>query len=113
MAKFSTLALSVSMTAAAIAAPAAANEDALPRALVSYSDLDLSQAADVERLTSRIERAARKICVSEPRHDLRRQAQSDACRAQAIRSVEGQLANLLDASNIELAGREGKLAIRP
>ncbi|MGL3822574.1 UrcA family protein [Sphingopyxis sp. R3-92] len=113
MAKFTNLLLAASVAAAGIAAPAAANEDNQPRALVSYKDLDLSQAADRARLSSRIERAARKICVVEPRRDLQRQAESRECRAQAMRSVEIQVASLLNGNGAQLTDPQGKLLAAP
>lgn len=113
MAKFTNLLLAASVAVAGIAAPAAANEDNLPRTMVSYKDLDLSQAVDRARLSSRIERAARKICAVEPRRDPRRQAQSRECRAQAMRSVEIQVASLLNGNGAQLTDPQGKLLAAP
>lgn len=108
MAKFSNFMLAASMSAAAFAVPAAASEDVRPRAEVRYGDLDLSQAAGRAQLTSRIQRAARKICGARFERDLQRRAASQACRAEAMRSVEVQLASVLGGHRAQLAEREGK-----
>ncbi|OWR01054.1 UrcA family protein [Sphingopyxis witflariensis] len=113
MAKFTNLLLAASVAVAGIAAPVAASENGLPRTFVSYSDLDLSSVAGREQLSIRIERAARKICAVEPRRDLQRQAASKACQAQAMRSVEVQLAGLLNGNGAQLTDREGKLLAAP
>ena len=113
MAKFTNLLLAASVAVAGIAAPAAASENGLPSAPVVYSDLDLSSVAGREQLSTRIERTARKICALEPRRDLQRQAESRACQAQAMRSVEVQLAGLLNGNGAQLTDREGKLLAAP
>lgn len=109
MAKFSNFMLAASMSAAALAVPAAASEDTLPRAEVRYMDLDLSQSADRQRLTDRLQRAARQVCPAVSGRDLKRQAESRACRAQALRSADLQLASVLGGHHTKLAEREGKL----
>lgn len=113
MAKFSTFLLAASMMTAGIAAPAAANDDGSKRVAVHYDDLNLSSTADRERLSLRVARAVRQVCAVEPLRDLRLRAQSQECQKHTMRTAEVQLANLLSANRVALAGGESILLIRP
>ncbi len=113
MAKFSNLLLAASMLTASIAVPAAASEDEQPRVVVHYGDLDMSSTTDRERLSMRVAGAVKRVCAVETRADVRRQAASRACRAQAMQNVEAKLASLLNGNGAELADREGKILSAP
>ncbi|WP_033073184.1 UrcA family protein [Sphingopyxis sp. MWB1] len=73
---------------------------------VAVADLDLSTAAGQAVLDRRIELALRQVCATDPRPDLRQQAQAQSCRAQAMREIEPQLASLTGGGNTMLAKRE-------
>ena len=109
MAKFTNLLLAVSVAAAGVAAPAAASETELSRAVVHYGDLDLSCAAGREQLSTRVSGAVKRICAVETRADVRRKAASRECRAQAMRNVNVQMASLFDGGSAELPDGEGKI----
>lgn len=113
MAKFSTLFLAASMLIAGTAAPAAATEDQPRRAFVSYGDLDLTDGADRERLTARVDRAVRQVCAAETRRDVRAQAETSACRDQARRNADAHLASLFSGNRLALAERGSKFLIMP
>jgi UrcA family protein len=65
-------------------AGAAATADDAPSVRVTYSDLDLTRDAGVERLYSRLRRAADSVCGDTDIHDMRRAARQRACVAHAL-----------------------------
>lgn len=107
MAKLSTFLLAASVSLAGFAVPAAASEDELPRVVVHYGDLDMSSIAGRKRLSMRVAGAVKQVCGSEAQRDLRRQAQSRACRVQAMQKVERELASVVNGHGVELADRDG------
>ena len=52
--------------------------------VVSFSDLNLHSRAGVAQLHARIRTAAREVCGSAGRHDLRAAANVRACQSQAV-----------------------------
>ena len=113
MAKFSIILMAATVATAGIAAPAAATEDEAPRAVVHYGDLDLSSTVGRERLSMRVSGAVKQVCAVETRADMRRQEASRACRTQAMRNVEGQLASLLNGNGTQLADRRELILSAP
>jgi UrcA family protein len=59
--------------------------------VVHYSDLDLSQSRDAERLYGRIVKAARIACGYDPRSELRRLTISENCIHEAIANAVAQV----------------------
>ena len=81
-----TLILALSLSVAAV--PAAAQTD-VPTAAVSTSDLDLTRAADRERLDTRLKSAARRLCRSGLRSTAEN-AREPACIAAALANAAPQ-----------------------
>ncbi|MDY6948194.1 MAG: UrcA family protein [Pseudomonadota bacterium] len=95
-------------------AGAAPNEISAHRAVIGYSDLDLSQHADVRRLYSRLQRASDEVC-SQYRfsRDLRTKRQYSSCYqdslSRAVDSVGHAAVKAMYEDHIRMAGRSGKL----
>lgn len=90
-----TLILALSLAASAIPATAAENENATVE--VRIDDLDLSRAADRERLDTRVKSAARSVC----RTNLRRAGEGSrqaACVTAALAQAEPQAARAIAAA---------------
>jgi UrcA family protein len=71
------------MLASSSFAGGAADADA-PSVRVSFADLDLTRDAGVERLYTRLRRAAGSVCGDTDIHDMRRAARHRACVARAV-----------------------------
>ena len=61
------------------------------RAVVSYSDLDLSQSKDVQRFYRRVRHAARQVCDNSPGLDLRLLSEYNACMKKAMSEAANQV----------------------
>jgi len=88
-------------------------ESALPTAIVSYADLDITSAAGLRTLNRRVEQAAASICVEpgiwplavamDQRH-CKSVALSQA-RADIVRVVKARIAGLDHSSSVRVAAR--------
>lgn len=86
--------IGMAMLATALSANLAsvANADEGVRtAVVSYSDLDLSQSRDVQRFHRRVRHAARKVCDNSPGYDLSLLTQYQACMKRAMSDADSQV----------------------
>jgi UrcA family protein len=79
---FGIAALAAGLTASL--ASAATIDDEIKTVVVRYSDLDLSQPSDAQRLYVRIKNAARVACGDVGPEQLERRASFEACMSQAI-----------------------------
>jgi UrcA family protein len=107
MAKLSFLLLAASVTTAGLSVPAAAEEDERPRAVVRYDDLNLASVAGRERLSTRVRTAVKRMCRTDFRQTLQQRAGARMCKVHAMRSVEPQLAALLNGNGTAFAGKDG------
>ena len=69
---------------------------------VAYGDLDVSSPAGAAELRGRIHRAAYRVCGQE---DAGTRFAVAACRAQAVKSAQAQLALKTGRSDVRLAAR--------
>lgn len=105
MAKFSILMLAAPMAFAAVASPAAAEEEEGRSVVVRYDDLNLSSAQGRDRLNSRVKDAIMTVCGSRPqyRQTLGERALSRKCEDTATRDADAKLAGLFNGSAGRLA----------
>jgi UrcA family protein len=85
------IALALAIGAASLIADvASARDDGQVSTVVNYRDLDLSQAADAQRLYARLKRASKEVCyTSLDVRSLRIHRRQEACYAEALdRAVE-------------------------
>ncbi|MEL6878239.1 MAG: UrcA family protein [Pseudomonadota bacterium] len=84
---------------AALSTPAIAGGEKAPAVTVEIADLNLSTPEGQERLDRRIETAARKVCgLDAVRTGTRmRSARSERCYTEAMKSVEQQVAAMIEA----------------
>jgi len=109
-----TLMLMIAMTATGGAsATAMAQEGDTPQILVHYNDLDLTTTSGRERLDLRVRNAIRSMCKISERQPLRQRAMAQECVAQAHRSVEPQLAALLNGSSARFASEKPPVVAAP
>ena len=84
--------LAGTLSAAAIAAPPIVVEASpQPTAIVSFADLDLSQAAGRARLDGRVRRAAEELCVDTGVRDLAERIEQKGCVSFAVASARPQI----------------------
>ena len=102
---------------AASAHPSAQSEAEIAKAVVNYTDLDLSQEADVRSLYARLQRASERVCGDYK--DLRSLAMKrsyDACYRQSLsRAVDAVNHSAVTAmfvadNRIKVAGRAPKVS---
>ena len=74
-----------------IADIAAAKERGAASTAVNYSDLDLTQSADTQRLYARLKYASQKVCASYDSRELRMQTLRDACFDKALSAAVEQV----------------------
>lgn len=74
-----------------IADIAAAKEQGAAHTVVNYSDLDLTQSADTQRLYARLKYASQKVCASYDSRELRMQSLREACLDQALSAAVEQV----------------------
>jgi UrcA family protein len=91
-------------------AAARAAQDSVPTRVVHFDDLDISKPAGAQKLYRRIEAAARQVCESNVKSDLRTMSREHACYQQAIdnavRAVNSvTLANLHAGAPLRVASR--------
>jgi UrcA family protein len=105
-------AIAAAMTAliVPIATPAHAMDETIveanaqrPVAKVSYADLDLRRAADVEALNARVRRAATNICINPSDRDLRLQMAGRECRDTALEGAKPQVLAAIANAGQQLA----------
>lgn len=102
---------------AAMAHPSAQNDAEIAKAVVNYTDLDLSKAADVRSLYERLQRASAQVCGDYK--DLRSLAMKrsyDVCYQESLsRAVDevnhSAVTAMFAADNrVKVAGRVGKVS---
>ena len=76
---------------AATLAAAATRDDEVPRIVVKYADLNLSNPEDAATLLHRIERAARQVCPDADLLNLRAMQVSVQCRRAAVARAVGAI----------------------
>lgn len=109
-----TLMLMIAITAAGGAsATAMAQDGRTPQIMVRHSDLDLATANGRERLDTRVRFAIRSMCNVDERQSLKQRAMAQECEAQAHRSVEPQLAALLNGSSARFASEKPPVVAAP
>jgi UrcA family protein len=99
---------------AAIAAPAAAqvNSDA-PRAVIRYSDLDLSRPSGADAMIGRIRQAALSVCGdASSTRGLARVAEQRACMAETMVATVKQVNAPLVSQRFGLAANPAHLAAK-
>ena len=72
-------------------ASAADTDEGVRKAVVSYSDLDLSQSADLQRFYRRVKNAARQVCDNSPGSDLALLTEYQACMRKAMSDANSQV----------------------
>jgi UrcA family protein len=72
-------------------AAAASHDEEVPRVVVKYSDLNLSNPEDAATLLHRIEQAARRVCPDADLLNLRALQVSVQCRRQAVARAVGAI----------------------
>ena len=70
---------------------AAAKEREAASAVVNYSDLDLTQSADTQRLYARLRYASQRVCASYDSRELRMQSLREACLDKALSAAVEQV----------------------
>ena len=95
------------------AAPAVAQDSDAPQVAVRYDDLNLSTTAGRDRLDTRVRTAIRAMCTDSSRLTLRQRAVAQECMAQAKRSIEPQLAALLNGSTAKFASDKPPVVAAP
>lgn len=73
---------------------------------VSYRDLDLASPAGVAALKARVHAAVRRVCPDVDLRELRQLRGMTACRSEAARMADAQIAAVIDTAQ-RLAAREG------
>jgi UrcA family protein len=91
-----------------IADIAAAKERDAASTVVRYSDLDLTQTQDVNRLYARLKYASKKVCNSYDSREMSVQALHDACYSKALNSA---VAEVNDARLTSLHASEPKIRL--
>jgi UrcA family protein len=83
-----------------------------PSTMVSYADLDLTNATGVAELNARVKRAARSICVANGHRDLARIVSENACRDTALDHARPQIAAAIErAGSTQLATHEAAITV--
>ena len=97
--------LALALTAAVLAAPVLAADEA-PSVGVRYGDLDLTTAAGQRQLDRRLERAAREVCGLNERAvgSHHRPQHSRECYREARRHLDQQYAELVSRKSAAAAG---------
>jgi UrcA family protein len=90
---------------AAIAQAPVVVDGGMPRAVVSYADLDLTSPAGQAKLRSRVKSAAAQLCLSYGNVPLIEQRARARCFDQAIATAEPQIAEASADAGVRLAGR--------
>lgn len=112
MSKLALILIAALAPMAGAAAPAAAQDDERPRVAVRYDDLNLASAAGRERLDTRVRIAIKRMCFAEPRPTLRQRAAARECETAAKRSIEQQMAMLLNGTGSRFGERPPVAAVR-
>jgi UrcA family protein len=99
------LALAAALFLTGISAPSAFAETGFLTTPVHYADLDLTRKAGVDRLVSRLNRAAEMVCPSSGRNTFGVSEPARTCRQKAIRQA------VADIGSAELTARLD--AVRP
>jgi UrcA family protein len=76
-------------TSAAVAAPQTETRELT----VNYADLNLESAAGIESLYARIRSAAKNVCGTAERYELRAKAEMRACRESAVANAVAKIDN--------------------
>ncbi len=92
--------------------PALVVEAGLPRASVSYADLDLGSEAGRAALNARVKSAASRLCLQSGRQPLAEWVERKRCFAHAIASAEPQVAAAIADGPDYAARRTVKVALR-
>jgi len=86
------LGMALAIAAASLIADiAAAKEPGVISTVVKYSDLDLTQSADTQRLYARLQYASQKVCASYDSRELRMQSLREACFDNALAAAVAQV----------------------
>ena len=109
----STLITMAAIAVCGAAAPAVAQDSDAPQVAVRYDDLNLSTTAGRDRLDTRVRTAIRAMCTDSSRLTLRQRAVAQDCMAQAKRSIEPQLAALLNGSTAKFASDKPPVVAAP
>lgn len=96
-----------------VSATAIAQDGDTPQIMVRHGDLDLTTESGRERLDTRVRTAIRSMCNVNERQPLRQRAIAQGCVAQAHRSVEPQLAALLNGSSARFASEKPPVVAAP
>jgi UrcA family protein len=105
-------AIAAAMTAliVPIATPAHAMDETVveanaprPVAKVSYADLDLRRASDVEQLNARVHRAATNLCINPNERELGRLILGRECRKAALEGAKPQVLAAIANAGQQLA----------
>lgn len=113
MSKLSLMMALAAICATGVAAPASAQDGERATVSVRYDDLNLSSAAGRERLDTRMRVAIRKMCDAGPSATLRQRAAASECTATAKRSIEPQVAGLLNGSTAKFASERPPVVAAP
>jgi UrcA family protein len=97
------------LASSSFAGAADATRDA-PSVRVSFAELDLTKDAGVERLYTRLRRAAGSVCGDTDIHDVRRSARQRACVARALGDAVDSVHNSKLTARHRGAGDTAQLA---
>jgi UrcA family protein len=97
---------------AAIAQAPLVVEAELPRAIVSYADLDVANPAGLAVLKSRVKSAAAKLCLHHGTQPLEERSDRARCYADAIASAAPQIARAVSGGTWFAGRRAIEVALR-
>ena len=82
---------------------------------VSYADLDLDRARDIDRFRSRVRRAARSLCFDATRDSIAVETLDRACFTEAVERADRQIAQAVQAhrSNVKMASGKRFVLVQP
>jgi UrcA family protein len=92
------MAMLAATLSAHLASAAQPDEGQVRQAVVSFSDLDLSQSKDMKRFYRRVKHAARQVCDNSPGSDLKLQKEYEMCMSKAMNDAFSQV------KSVQLAG---------
>lgn len=113
MSKLTLIMIAAAISATGAAVPASAQDGERATATIRYDDLNLSSAAGRERLDTRVRVAIRNMCHTEQRPTLRQRALAEECETVAKRSIEPQIASLLNGSTAKFASEKPPVVAAP
>ena len=81
---------------------------------VSYADLDLDRAKDIDRFRSRVRRAARSLCIDATRDSIAVEKLDRACFSESVKRADRQIAEAIQAhqSSVKLASGKQFILVR-